>query len=85
MFWYFVTNELVFSELNPHWDDERVYQEARRIVVAQLQHITYSEFLPIVIGKERLRPQGLQLRVTTYDSDYNLVRGTADMSGSLVQ
>lgn len=36
--------------INPHWDDERLYQEARRILIAEYQHINYAEWLPIFIG-----------------------------------
>ncbi|XP_054417566.2 probable oxidoreductase PXDNL isoform X2 [Pongo abelii] len=38
------------SALNPHWEGNMVYQEARKIVGAELQHITYSHWLPKVLG-----------------------------------
>uniref|UniRef100_A0A3Q3MD66 Peroxidasin n=1 Tax=Mastacembelus armatus TaxID=205130 RepID=A0A3Q3MD66_9TELE len=38
--------------LNPHWDGDTIYHEARKIVGAQMQHITYSHWLPKLLNTE---------------------------------
>ena len=59
------------AQLNTGWDSERVYQEARRLVVALVQHITYSEFLPKVLGKTLTRRYSLQPRERGYYTKYD--------------
>ncbi|XP_050432514.1 peroxidasin [Adelges cooleyi] len=43
-------------KINPHWEGDTIFHEARKIVGAELQHITYKHWLPYVLG-----PKGMQM------------------------
>ncbi|XP_061183345.1 peroxidase-like protein [Saccostrea echinata] len=51
-------------------DDEVLFQEAKRMVIAELQHITYNEFLPIVLNKRLMKMYNLKSK-TGHDRVYN--------------
>jgi peroxidase len=52
--------------INPRWSEEAVFHQARRIVAAQTQHITFSEFLPRVLGPETVTKYNLALQPDGY-------------------
>ncbi|XP_046371516.2 peroxidasin-like [Haliotis rufescens] len=45
---------LTLKKINPHWNDERLFQESRRIIGAICQKITYNDFLPRVLNRATL-------------------------------
>ncbi|CAD5214675.1 unnamed protein product [Bursaphelenchus xylophilus] len=81
----------VLQSFNPKWSDEQLYQESRRFVAAQIQHITYNEYLPLLIGREtwhgyRLNPHRSDLQVDPYDMsvDGSVINSYATVAGQVV-
>lgn len=57
--------------VNPHWSGEQLFDHARRIVIAQNQHITYNEFLPRILSWNAVNLYGLKLLPQGYYKDYS--------------
>ncbi|CAH1185902.1 unnamed protein product [Phyllotreta striolata] len=55
-----IANEL--RKLNHKWTDEMLFHESRKIVIAQIQHVTYNEFLPLLLGEETIKQSQLELK-----------------------
>lgn len=64
----------ILASLNPIWNDEIVFQETRRVIIAMLQHITYNEYLPILLGPRVAGQMGIisgkdQEQTSAYDQN----------------
>ncbi|KAL3886203.1 hypothetical protein ACJMK2_026212 [Sinanodonta woodiana] len=56
--------------LNNGWSDQIIYDEARKIVGAMLQHITYKEYLPEILGDAIMNKYGLKPLANGYFNGY---------------
>ena len=54
--------DLIAAE-NSGEDDDYYFENARRIVIAEMQNIVYSEYLPIVLGEKAMRDGGIGMYV----------------------
>lgn len=57
--------------MNPHWSEDLIFEHARRILIAQNQHITYNELLPRLLSWNAVNLYGLKLLPQGYYKDYN--------------
>lgn len=71
--WLREHNRLVtaLEDINPSWDTERLFQEARRILTAQWQHIIYGEWLPILLGLQYMTSFNLLPLTSGFTSNYD--------------
>ncbi len=45
----------IIAKANPKWTDEQIYQQARRLVIGEIQNITFNEYLPALLGPSAIR------------------------------
>src|SRR5262249_46957053 len=53
------------QQFHPDWSDQQIFDEARKINIAQMQFITYTQYLPDLLGPNALSAY------TGYDSTVN--------------
>ena len=61
----------LIKEAEPSWNDETIYQNARRILIAEYQSITYGGYLPAVLGDDNMGSLKLKKSGSNYNAKTN--------------
>ncbi|XKL59209.1 hypothetical protein PGB90_000225 [Kerria lacca] len=64
-----IANKL--SAMHPNWSDDKLFEEAKRCLIAEILLITYYEFLPLVLGRENMLNRKLIYDTEEFVNDYN--------------
>ncbi|CAL1288901.1 unnamed protein product [Larinioides sclopetarius] len=59
------------KEINPHWGEEKLFQEARKILNAEHQCIFFKDYLPIVLSPRIVKEFGLTVPEGESGMQYN--------------
>ena len=62
------------QESDPSLNDEEIFQQSRRFVIAELQNIVYNEFLPVILGSVLMDNHKLRIQedeTTVYHESIN--------------
>ena len=57
--------------LHPEWDDERLYQEARKIIIAEVSHIAFNAWRLWIVGIDYMLKYNLPPQRYAYSQDYD--------------
>ncbi|VDK18028.1 unnamed protein product [Anisakis simplex] len=77
----------VLRTMNKKWDEDRLFQETRKVVGAIMQVITYQEFLPALLGSShnKLIPKYTHYKPNTNPAISNEFAGAAYRLHGLIQ
>ncbi|GBM04512.1 Peroxidase [Araneus ventricosus] len=59
------------KKINPHWEEEKIFQESRKILIAEFQCIVYKYFLPILLGVRVMKEFGTYIQNGSVGSSYD--------------
>ncbi|PZC76464.1 hypothetical protein B5X24_HaOG204526 [Helicoverpa armigera] len=72
--WFFREHNRIargLAKVNPCWDDEKLFQTARQINIAQYQYIFYYELIVELLGRKNALAEGIVYDTAGYVNDFD--------------